>query len=820
MNPRVFFAAFFVLLLAVPCLAVVGQSSMKIFAVTTEGNGLSADLILNINDGSGKVWSSVVPLVGTTTQNAETVAVNLAKSYASGVDSHDYLFEIKSDASVVEGPSAGSAMALLVVSALKDKRIPKEVGLTGTISEDGSIGPVGGVFEKSKEAARIGIKLFMIPKGEAKQTIKLPDSVQSISLPDYALEEWDMKVVEVSNLDEALKLAFSDIGKIDVNASQAEPELIFTPSPIAQASSLQPLQKYTKKYLAETKELIASARNSLSTTLITDNSIINSLLMQLGDTESALSEAQALYDSNYLYSAANYAFLARVNAMTIKDIAENPSIVADNSSALNAKVEALKEKVKSLEDEIDKGIPVEGFEWYAAAQQRVIWARVNLERLSQPATVIVINGIQQDSTETALQNVQDFEFASEWYNIASNFYEFGSEESTKWAALNGFAKEALSAEIVKAENSLSVMPAFESEDVLRRLNSAKVEKEYNWTLGGYFDALSANALIAAEKEVEGKDSNQLESELEAKIRALDSRINDLNFKPVWANLYLDHARYFLNGARFYRENSQTARSFEMLKSGISLSLLAESNIEAAQKSFAHYSVIADSELVKTPARQPSAPANSGIGVNVSIVPENEFMYYLVIILIIGLILAIILILLILARKHSSEVREYRTLTEEQRKLARDYSEGKITAEEFLSGSGRLSQNLGSLEGRAVSKSRHTADLDYLHSKAAVIESSLRQLKRSYLMGKILESDYNSVLLKIAGEIRDLDDSLRVKDAPSAKAQERPVPSAPAKEESTSQKRQSAALSAIAREINMPAKRKPAKKAAGKKKKRR
>jgi len=216
---------------------------MKIFAVTTEGKGLSADLKLSIQPGSGRVWSSVAPLVGTTTQNAEIVAVELAKTYSSEVSDHDYLFEIKSEASVVEGPSAGSAMALLVVSALRDKKIPKEVGITGTIAEDGSVGPVGGIFEKSQEAARIGIKLFMIPKGEARQTVKLPDGVQTISLPDYALKEWGMKVVEVSSLDEAFKLAFTSIEKIDVNSSQQEPLQVFMPSPIKQARSLSPLQK-------------------------------------------------------------------------------------------------------------------------------------------------------------------------------------------------------------------------------------------------------------------------------------------------------------------------------------------------------------------------------------------------------------------------------------------------------------------------------------------------------------------------------------------------------------------------------------------------
>ncbi|MDO8647769.1 MAG: S16 family serine protease [Candidatus Diapherotrites archaeon] len=794
MNFRQLLVLLFVLFSATAVLAVTSQASMKIFAVTSEGKGLSADLTLKIlPNGSGKVWSSVVPLVGTTTQNAELVAVRLAKNYSPEVDNFDYLFEIKSQASVVEGPSAGSAMALLTVASLQNKAIPAQVGMTGTISEDGTIGPVGGVFEKSQEAAKIGIKLFMIPKGEAKQTVKLPSGVQNISLPDYALKEWGMKVIEVDKLDTALKLAFSDISKIDVNKTLQQPQLVFVPKPIGQASSLAPLQRQNSKFLSETKDLINSARNSLSTTLINDTSVINSLLSQLGDTEDALKEAQTLNDANYLYSSANYTFLARVNALTIKDIAENPSILSDNSTVLKVKVQNLQEKVKALEEEIDKGIPTNDFEWYAAAQQRLTWARINLEQLAQPETIIVINGVQQTDSTTAVKKVQDFEFAQAWFDIAVNFYDFGSN-SEKWASLNDFLKPELSAAIIKAENGLSINGASEKEDITRRVNSAKIEQAFKWNLGGYFDAVSAQSLLDAESAVNGKDANALESILVSKIAALDSQLKDLNFKPVWANLYLDHARYYLNGAKFYQQNGQAGTAAEMLKSGVSLAFLAESNLNAAKLAFAHYSIIPDSELVNIPRKQP-------LGVNVTVTQDNtRYLFLIIFVLGVGLLASVVLIILIVRKRSKGvlEVHEFGELSKQQKRLAQDYAVGKISAQEFLEHSKKLSESISKIETSAKSKSHNTVELDYLHSKSSGLEHSIRVLKRDYAAGKILEEDYQEALRQIGSEIKRLNDSL----TDSGK----PKPIVAAKTASARDKSfSSTALNDIASQIKKPSK---------------
>src|SRR3989338_5298038 len=118
------------------------SGSMKIFAVTNDGEGLSADLTLELVPGTCKIWTSIHPLVGTTTQSAEKTALEVAKRFSSEWNKYDYKFSIGSSAAMVEGPSAGAAMAFLIIALLQGKKVPADVSITGTISGDGIVGTV------------------------------------------------------------------------------------------------------------------------------------------------------------------------------------------------------------------------------------------------------------------------------------------------------------------------------------------------------------------------------------------------------------------------------------------------------------------------------------------------------------------------------------------------------------------------------------------------------------------------------------------------------------------------------------------------------
>jgi PDZ domain-containing protein len=71
------------------------------------------------------------------------------------------------DAGDVGGPSAGLAFALDVLERLgKNVDHGQRVAATGEINLDGSVGPVGGLKQKTIGVRNSGIRVFLVPAGD------------------------------------------------------------------------------------------------------------------------------------------------------------------------------------------------------------------------------------------------------------------------------------------------------------------------------------------------------------------------------------------------------------------------------------------------------------------------------------------------------------------------------------------------------------------------------------------------------------------------------------------------------------------------------
>ena len=97
-----------------------------------------------------------------------------------------------------DGPSAGVAMYLSLVSLLTDRKIKKDVAMTGEISLRGLVLPIGGLKEKCIAAARAGIKTVMIPKRNERDIEEIPESARK-----------KLKFVLLEKVEEALEVALS-----------------------------------------------------------------------------------------------------------------------------------------------------------------------------------------------------------------------------------------------------------------------------------------------------------------------------------------------------------------------------------------------------------------------------------------------------------------------------------------------------------------------------------------------------------------------------------------------------------------------------------
>ncbi len=87
----------------------------------------------------------------------------------------------------IDGPSAGAAITLALLSAIKGYPIPQNIAVTGEISIQGKIRAVGGILEKIYGARQAGVKKIYVPQENEKD---VPTDLEGIIVtPVKTIEE-------------------------------------------------------------------------------------------------------------------------------------------------------------------------------------------------------------------------------------------------------------------------------------------------------------------------------------------------------------------------------------------------------------------------------------------------------------------------------------------------------------------------------------------------------------------------------------------------------------------------------------------------------
>jgi len=95
-----------------------------------------------------------------------------------------------------DGPSAGITLATALISALTQRKVRRDVAMTGEITLRGRVLPVGGVREKILTAHRAGVRQVLLPRRNEKDLTEIPKHV---------LRDLDLKLV--ARMDEVLEWA-------------------------------------------------------------------------------------------------------------------------------------------------------------------------------------------------------------------------------------------------------------------------------------------------------------------------------------------------------------------------------------------------------------------------------------------------------------------------------------------------------------------------------------------------------------------------------------------------------------------------------------
>lgn len=144
---------------------------IQIVGVDNKGDGIAAKMIVEVKSGTGLILVNINDVLADyqTQLSARTAAIVASNFTSVDISSFDIIYNVKANATIIEGPSAGAVMTLGTIAALQNKTINDSVFVTGTIEEDGSIGTVGGIGEKAKAAKQNNAQIFLIP--DAKYTV-------------------------------------------------------------------------------------------------------------------------------------------------------------------------------------------------------------------------------------------------------------------------------------------------------------------------------------------------------------------------------------------------------------------------------------------------------------------------------------------------------------------------------------------------------------------------------------------------------------------------------------------------------------------------
>ena len=180
----------------------VGGELLTVEAVALPGKGViqcTGQLGDVMKESVSAAWSVV---------RSRAESVGLAPDFYEKKDIHVHVPE---GATPKDGPSAGIAMTLAMVSAFTKIPVRADVAMTGEITLRGEVLPIGGLKEKLLAALRGGIKHVLIPKDNVKDLEEIPENVKT-----------GLTIHPVKWIDEVLALGLETQPKSWIGPSVAE----------------------------------------------------------------------------------------------------------------------------------------------------------------------------------------------------------------------------------------------------------------------------------------------------------------------------------------------------------------------------------------------------------------------------------------------------------------------------------------------------------------------------------------------------------------------------------------------------------------------
>ena len=102
-----------------------------------------------------------------------------------------------------DGPSAGTAITTAIYSLFNNKRIKKDIAITGEINLQGKVSAIGGLELKILGGIKAGVKTFIYPEENQKDYKKFVEKYQDKDIYDNSIS-----FIPVNNIKEVLEIVF------------------------------------------------------------------------------------------------------------------------------------------------------------------------------------------------------------------------------------------------------------------------------------------------------------------------------------------------------------------------------------------------------------------------------------------------------------------------------------------------------------------------------------------------------------------------------------------------------------------------------------
>ena len=411
------------------------QGHMRLLAVTETSNGDVggiADLYLEIKPGTGRVFLETFPLTKVDTQISTRFAKEIACDFLDAdCSKYDFFYTITADSSIIGGPSAGSAIAVLTISLIKDVPLNDEVAVTGTINSGGVIGPVGGIEAKIEAAERAGMKKVLIPMGEYFDTNQTAYNESTDNEINQSLnetvnlsvgKEFKIEIKEVATLDEAL---FEFTGK-SFRERKANITISQNYADTMKELAIQLCSRSTK------------LRNRISN--LTDNST-------KGILDNALNlsaRGKEYFESNKFYSSASFCFGSNVefNYLILMEMNLTDTEIIEKVYNLRGEIESFDAEIENKELKT-----VTDLESYMTVKERLIEANEFVD-------------LFQESMDNNNTNLRNLAYAMERLNSAKSWAEFLNNEGKEFDFNNETIENACRAKLSEVEERLQYVEIY------------------------------------------------------------------------------------------------------------------------------------------------------------------------------------------------------------------------------------------------------------------------------------------------------------------------------------------------------------------------